>query len=89
MPAKPLNPMPEIGEILRGFRQILVPEMNLGQLLMLIRAKYLIDARGLNKVRGQPFTIVEITNAARAMLAGQEAALEAAAEDEEAIAGGG
>ena len=45
------------------FRQMLIPELNLGQLLMLIRAKYLVDAKGLNKVRGQPFTISEVANA--------------------------
>jgi 2-oxoglutarate ferredoxin oxidoreductase subunit alpha len=84
-----LNPLPDLAPILKNFRQILIPEMNLGQLLMLVRAKYLVDAKGLNKVRGQPFTISEITNAVRAMLAGMDAGLEDASEDAEAVAGGG
>ena len=83
-----LNPMPEIGQLLKNFHQVLIPELNLGQLLMFIRAKYLVDAKGLNKVRGQPFTIREVANAARAALAGQDAALEEVA-TEEAVEGGG
>jgi 2-oxoglutarate ferredoxin oxidoreductase subunit alpha len=84
-----LNPLPaRLGEILKGFKRVMVPEMNLGQFLSIIRAKYLIDAQGLNKVRGQPFTIGEITRAAKAVLAGEEAALEDAAEDD-GIDGGG
>jgi 2-oxoglutarate/2-oxoacid ferredoxin oxidoreductase subunit alpha len=56
-----LNPFPEnLGEVLRGFRQILIPELNLGQLWMLIRAKYLVDAIGLNRVTGRPLKIGEI-----------------------------
>ncbi|HYO08454.1 MAG TPA: 2-oxoacid:acceptor oxidoreductase subunit alpha [Tepidisphaeraceae bacterium] len=66
-----LNPLPaKLGEAMRNFRHVMVPEMNLGQLRLLLRSKYLIDARGLNKVRGQPFTIGEIIAGARAMLAG-------------------
>ena len=48
---------------------MLVPEVNLGQLLMLLRAKYLVDAKGLNKVRGKPYRISEIEDAARQILA--------------------
>jgi len=56
-----LNPMPgNLGEILKGFRKVLVPELNLGQLCRLIRADYAIDARRLNKVAGRPFTVAEI-----------------------------
>ncbi|RST30400.1 2-oxoacid:acceptor oxidoreductase subunit alpha [Sphingomonas ginkgonis] len=49
-----------LGDLLRGFDQILVPEMNMGQLKTLLRDQYLVDARPLNKVSGQPFRIVEI-----------------------------
>lgn len=56
-----LNPLPQdLGYILKRYKKVLVPELNLGQLLMLIRAKYLVDAVGLNKVQGKPFTITEI-----------------------------
>ena len=65
-----LNPFPANTEaVLRGFRQVLVPEVNLGQLLMLIRAKYLIDAVGYNRVRGKPFRIAEIVAEAERLLA--------------------
>ena len=56
-----LNPFPRnLGVVLRRFRRVLIPENNSGQLQLLIRAKYLIDAQGLNKVMGKPFTAVEI-----------------------------
>ena len=56
-----LNPFPANTEqVLRGFRRVLVPELNLGHLLLLIRARYLIDAVGYNRVRGKPFRIAEI-----------------------------
>ena len=56
-----LNPLPkEIGDIMKGFRQVLIPELNLGQLRLLIRAEYLIDAIGLNKIQGQPFHVFEV-----------------------------
>ena len=59
-----LNPFPRnLGEVLRQFGTILVPELNLGQLRMLIRARYLVDAVGLNKVQGKPFKVSEITKA--------------------------
>jgi 2-oxoglutarate ferredoxin oxidoreductase subunit alpha len=61
-----MNPIsPKLQALLKSFKQILVPEMNLGQLLLLLRAKYLVDAQGLNKVRGQPFTITEIVRAVK------------------------
>jgi 2-oxoglutarate ferredoxin oxidoreductase subunit alpha len=67
-----LNPFPRnTGEVLSRFKQILIPEVNLGQLLMLIRARYLIDAKGLNKVRGKPYRISEIEDAAGSLLAGK------------------
>ncbi len=51
-----LNPFPRnTGEVVRAYEKVLVPEMNLGQLRMLIRAEFLVDAAGYNKVRGRPF----------------------------------
>ncbi|HXC32738.1 MAG TPA: 2-oxoacid:acceptor oxidoreductase subunit alpha [Verrucomicrobiae bacterium] len=56
-----LNPLPRnLGELLGRYRQVLVPEMNLGQLSMLLRAKFLVDAQGYNKIQGQPFKQSEI-----------------------------
>src|SRR5262249_45608377 len=53
-----LNPFPrDLGEILRRFDKVLVPELNLGQLSVLIRARYLVDAKGLNKIQGKPFKV--------------------------------
>jgi 2-oxoglutarate ferredoxin oxidoreductase subunit alpha len=58
-----LNPLPgDLGDILRRFKTILVPEMNLGQLVKVLRAEYLVDAVGLNKIQGLPFKVSEITN---------------------------
>ncbi len=57
-----LNPMPRnTGELLASFDRILIPELNTGQLLKLVRAEFLIDAVGLNKVAGEPFKVAEIT----------------------------
>jgi 2-oxoglutarate ferredoxin oxidoreductase subunit alpha len=56
-----LNPFPRnLGEVLSGFETVIVPEMNLGQLCTMIRAKYLIDAVAFSKVKGRPFQIREI-----------------------------
>ena len=56
-----LNPFPnDLADILKRFKKILIPELNSGQLLQLIRATYLIDAIGLNKVQGQPFHVFEL-----------------------------
>jgi 2-oxoglutarate ferredoxin oxidoreductase subunit alpha len=49
---------------------VLVPEVNLGQLLLLLRARYLVDAIGYNRVRGKPFRISEIEEAAEEIVAG-------------------
>jgi 2-oxoglutarate ferredoxin oxidoreductase subunit alpha len=46
--------------LLSGFDKILVPEMNTGQLLTVLRSEFLLDAEGLNKVTGQPFMVSEI-----------------------------
>jgi 2-oxoglutarate ferredoxin oxidoreductase subunit alpha len=59
-----LNPFPaNLGDVLRSYRQVLVPEMNLGQLVKLVRAEYLIDAKGLNKMMGKPFLAGDIEKA--------------------------
>jgi len=56
-----INPFPKnLGELLKGYEKILIPEMNSGQLLQLIRAKFLIPALGLSKVQGLPFTTIEL-----------------------------
>ncbi len=62
-------PLPRnLGELLRGFDKILVPEMNMGQLKTLLRDQYLVDAKPLSKVAGQPFRIAEIEAAVDEML---------------------
>jgi 2-oxoglutarate ferredoxin oxidoreductase subunit alpha len=56
-----LNPFPaNTGEVLRRYEKVLIPEMNLGQLAMLIRAKYLVDAISYDRVRGLPFKAAEL-----------------------------
>jgi 2-oxoglutarate/2-oxoacid ferredoxin oxidoreductase subunit alpha len=56
-----LNPLPKnLGEVLGRYDRILVPEMNMGQLVMVLRAKYLVDAQGYNKIQGKPFKQSEI-----------------------------
>jgi 2-oxoglutarate ferredoxin oxidoreductase subunit alpha len=64
-----LNPFPaNTGDVLRSYRRVLIPEVNLGQLLLLVRARYLIDAIGYDRVRGKPFRIAEIVNEAERIL---------------------
>ena len=64
-----LNPLPRnTGEVLRSYERVLVPEMNLGQLLKLVRAEFLVDAVGYNRVRGLPFTSAELADAIEGML---------------------
>jgi 2-oxoglutarate ferredoxin oxidoreductase subunit alpha len=56
-----LNPMPRnTGEVLKRYRKILVPELNAGQLRLILRAQFLVDAIGLNKIQGRPFLVSEI-----------------------------
>ena len=58
-----LNPLPQnLGEILVKFQKVMIAELNLGQLANIIRAKFLVDAVGLNKVQGKPFTQTEVFN---------------------------
>jgi 2-oxoglutarate ferredoxin oxidoreductase subunit alpha len=56
-----LNPLPRnLGEVLKRYRRVVVPEMNMGQLVWVLRAKYLVDAEGFNKIQGKPFKQAEI-----------------------------
>jgi 2-oxoglutarate/2-oxoacid ferredoxin oxidoreductase subunit alpha len=56
-----LNPLPRnLGEVLKRYKKVVVPEMNMGQLLWVLRAKYLVDAEGFNKIQGKPFKVSEI-----------------------------
>jgi len=56
-----LNPLPKnLGDVLKRYDRVLMPEINLGQMRMLVRARFLVDAIGLNKVSGRPFTISEV-----------------------------
>ncbi|HET9077488.1 MAG TPA: 2-oxoacid:acceptor oxidoreductase subunit alpha [Acidimicrobiales bacterium] len=69
-----LNPFPpNLGDVLRSYRRILVPEMNLGQLVKLVRAEFLVDAKPLSKMRGKPFQAEEIETAILGMLSGDPA----------------
>lgn len=66
-----LNPMPKnVGDILRAYRQVLVPELNMGQLLKVLRSKYLVDAIGLDKIQGLPFRSIEIETKIEELLKG-------------------
>jgi len=66
-----LNPFPKnLGDIISRFNQVLIPELNLGQLRLLIRAKFLVDAQGLSKVQGTPFKVSEILAKCHELLEG-------------------
>ncbi|MFT4560091.1 MAG: 2-oxoglutarate ferredoxin oxidoreductase subunit alpha, partial [Planctomycetaceae bacterium] len=59
-----LNPFPKnLGDIISRYKKVLVPELNMGQLRMLLRDKYLVDAIGLNKIKGKPFLVSEVAEA--------------------------
>ncbi|HVM67618.1 MAG TPA: 2-oxoacid:acceptor oxidoreductase subunit alpha [Acidimicrobiales bacterium] len=65
-----LNPFPsDLGDVLRRYPKVLVPEMNLGQLSKLVRAEFLVDAKSFSKVQGLPFTAAEVELAIEAALA--------------------
>ncbi len=67
-----VNPLQKnVGEILYNFKHVLVPEINMGQLIKVLRSKYLIPAVGLNKVQGQPFKSSEIEEKIDAILGGK------------------
>jgi 2-oxoglutarate ferredoxin oxidoreductase subunit alpha len=65
-----LNPFPSnIGEVLQGYSKVLVPELNLGQLAMLLRARYLVDVQSFNRVRGLPLQSHELAEALEGLAA--------------------
>lgn len=67
-----LNPLPEdLGDILRRYPKVLVPELNTGQLSMLLRGEYLVDATPFTKVNGMPFQIAELVDAIEKTLRGE------------------
>ncbi len=64
-----LNPFPaNTGDVLAAYEKVLVPEMNLGQLSLLLRSRYLVDVVGYNKVRGRPFRAAELADAIAALV---------------------
>jgi 2-oxoglutarate ferredoxin oxidoreductase subunit alpha len=64
-----LNPLPRnVGDILKRYKKVLVPELNMGQLLWVLRAKYLVNAVGLNKIQGRPFKQSELDQKIEEML---------------------
>jgi 2-oxoglutarate ferredoxin oxidoreductase subunit alpha len=64
-----LNPFPRnTGEVLKRYERVLVPEINLGHLLQLVRAEFLVDAVGYNRVRGLPLRAGEVEEAIRVMV---------------------
>ncbi|GAB2772142.1 2-oxoacid:acceptor oxidoreductase subunit alpha [Nocardioides salsibiostraticola] len=68
-----LNPFPnDLGDILKGYDKVLCPEMNLGQLSLLLRGKYLVDAIGYNVVRGLPLKAAELADAIGELVAAAE-----------------
>jgi 2-oxoglutarate ferredoxin oxidoreductase subunit alpha len=67
-----LNPLPnDLADILKRFKKVLIPELNMGQLRTIVRAKYLVDAVGLNKVQGKPFSVAEVVDKIEAVLRGE------------------
>ncbi len=64
-----LNPLPSnVGDVLKRYKRVLVPELNMGQLLWVLRAKFLVDAVGLNKIQGRPFKQAELEQKIEEML---------------------
>jgi 2-oxoglutarate ferredoxin oxidoreductase subunit alpha len=64
-----LNPLPaNLGDILKRYKKVLVPELNMGQLLWVLRSKYLVNAVGLNKIQGRPFKQAELDQKIEEML---------------------
>lgn len=64
-----VRPLPKnLGSLLKGFDKVLIPELNNGQLIRIIRDQFLVDARGLNKIKGLPFTKKEIVDGVMEML---------------------
>lgn len=68
---KYLWPFPtNLGDLLSNYKNVIVPEMNTGQLVNILRSEFLVPARGLNKVEGKPFKIIEIEETAKKILRG-------------------
>ncbi len=66
-----LNPFPRnLGKLIGGFKKVLIPELNLGQLSLVVRSTYLVDAVSFNKIQGKPFKVVEIYNKINEVLKG-------------------
>lgn len=66
-----LNPFPRnLGTLLKSFKKVLIPELNLGQLSLVVRSKYLVDAISYNKIQGKPFKVVEVYNKINDVLKG-------------------
>ena len=64
-----LNPFPgNLGDVIKKFEKVLIPELNLGQLRLLIRGQFLVDAVGYNKVQGKPFTVSELVHKIETMV---------------------
>ena len=64
-----VNPFPRnVGDVLRRYEKVLIPEMNLGQLLQLVRSQFLVDAIGYNRVRGFPLRAAELADAMEALV---------------------
>ncbi|MBM7791164.1 2-oxoacid:acceptor oxidoreductase subunit alpha [Tenggerimyces flavus] len=79
-----LNPLPpDLGEVLKAYDRVLVPEMNLGQLSMLLRGRFLVDVVSYNRVRGMPFTSTELTAAITDLVGSLEDADESAPAEQE------
>lgn len=64
-----LNPFPKnLGDLIGRYKQVLVPELNMGQLRLLLRSTFLCDAKGLNKIKGKPFLVSEVVEAIEKLL---------------------
>ena len=77
-----LNPFPsDLGDVLKRYDAVMIPEMNLGQLSMLIRAKYLVDVVGYNHVRGLPLRAAELADAITDLVSAQADTLDPTSEE--------
>ena len=66
-----LSPLePGLAKIIKSFKTVLVAELNMGQLRTILRAEFLIDCKGLNKIQGMPFKVREVMDAIEALLDG-------------------
>jgi 2-oxoglutarate ferredoxin oxidoreductase subunit alpha len=67
-----MNPFPKnLGDLFKNYEQVLIPELNTGHLRLLVRARYLVDAQGLNKIAGKPFLVHEIVDEINKLLEGK------------------